>query len=320
MEMNCVNPLVTVCVLTYESSDFVLETLESIKNQTYGNIQLIISDDSSKDSTVSVCQAWLERNMDRFASARIITAESNTGVTANCNRAVKNAEGRWIKLLAGDDILWHDALEILVSRAESLPYDRFFIGGFVQPFSDTQALPRDTSRERELILLGGIGTSEHQLEALRCKNPLFAPTVLLPAAVFGKFCFDETYPFAEDYPMFLHMLEAGYRYINIERPLVRYRIHTNSISNDGRSKKLFTTFYKRKRILEEGLQLPHVGFAVRAKLNHDYNVRLFLDKVGLNRKNAFCQVIFSICLRLNPFFYIGRWAYESKLKKYQHKH
>ena len=167
MGMNCVNPLVTVCVLTYESSDFVLETLESIKNQTYGNIQLIISDDSSKDSTVSVCQAWLERNMDRFASARIITAESNTGVTANCNRAVKNAEGRWIKLLAGDDILWHDALETLVSRAESLPYDRFFIGGFVQPFSDTQDLPRDTSRERELILLGGNTSLKHSDARIR---------------------------------------------------------------------------------------------------------------------------------------------------------
>ena len=309
--------LVTVCVLTYNSAEFVCRTLDSIKNQTYGNIPLVISDDHSTDTTVEVCRQWLEANPDRFASAHVLTAESNTGVTANCNRAAKVAEGRWFKLIAGDDILCADALETLVAKAESLEYDMFFVGGYVQPFSETGDLPRETSMENELKAFGAIADPQHQLEVLRCKNPLLAPTILLPSSVFGRFLFDEKYPFAEDYPMFLHMLEAGYRYINIEKPLVRYRIHTASISNEGRSEKLFTTFYKRKRILEKGLQLPYVDFAVRAKLNHDYRVRLIFDRLGLNRKNLVCQIIFSICLRMNPFFYIGKKAYYRKLEKYR---
>lgn len=315
--MNQNESLVTVCVLTYNSAEFVTETLDSIKNQTYGNIQLIVSDDHSPDSTVDVCTAWVEQHKDRFVSAQVLTVSANTGVTANCNRAVKAAQGKWVKLIAGDDILCEDALETLVSKAESLEYDRYFVGGFVQPFSEAGDLPREADKEKELHLYGGIEDPQKQLEVLRIKNPLMAPTILLPAAVFEKYLFDETYPFAEDYPMFLRMHQTGYRYVNVDRPLVRYRFHTNSISNEGRFEKLFTAFYKRKRILEEGLQLPYVGFVVRAKLNHDYYVRLILDKIGLNRKNMICQIIFSICLRLNPFFFIGKKTYYRKLEKYQ---
>lgn len=309
--------LVTVCLLTYNSAEFVRETLDSIKNQTYHDIRLVISDDFSSDDTVDICRAWLGEHRDRFASAVLLTTDTNTGVTANCNRAVRAAEGRWVKLIAGDDILMAHAVETLVTKAESVEYDRYFVGGFVQPFSQDGDLARENARERQISAFGRIEAPAGQLEVLRCKNLLLAPTVLLPSAVFDRFMFDETYPFAEDYPMFLHMLEAGYRYINLDEPLVRYRIHTSSISNEGRAEKLYSAFYKRKRLLEEGLQLPYVGLAVRAKLNHDYYVRLILDKLGLNRKNMVCQIIFSICLRLNPFFYIGQWSYNNKLKKHQ---
>ncbi|MDR0890977.1 MAG: glycosyltransferase [Endomicrobium sp.] len=52
------NPLVSVCVITYNSSKYVLETLESIKTQTYQNIELIVSDDCSTDDTVEVCENY----------------------------------------------------------------------------------------------------------------------------------------------------------------------------------------------------------------------------------------------------------------------
>ena len=66
MEMNnSSNPLVSV-VVTYNSSATVLETLDSIKNQTYKNIELIITDDFSKDDTVALCQSWVDTNKERF--------------------------------------------------------------------------------------------------------------------------------------------------------------------------------------------------------------------------------------------------------------
>ena len=52
-------PLVSVVVITYNSAKFVIETLESVKSQTYKNIELIISDDCSTDDTVERCRLWL---------------------------------------------------------------------------------------------------------------------------------------------------------------------------------------------------------------------------------------------------------------------
>jgi len=56
--------LVTVAVTTYQSSLYVIETLDSIYNQTYPNIELVISDDSSSDNTVELVNEWvsLEKN------------------------------------------------------------------------------------------------------------------------------------------------------------------------------------------------------------------------------------------------------------------
>ena len=104
-------PLVSVAVITYNSSKYVLDTLESIKAQTYKNIELIISDDSSTDNTMQLCKDWCDQNKDRFVRIQVIEPEKNTGVAANCNRAEAACEGDWVKLIAGDDMLLPDCIE-----------------------------------------------------------------------------------------------------------------------------------------------------------------------------------------------------------------
>ncbi|MBH2024900.1 MAG: glycosyltransferase, partial [Flavobacteriales bacterium] len=82
------NPLVSVVVITYNSSKYVMETLESVKAQTYENIELIISDDGSTDHTIEMCRVWLAQNNNRFPKTKLLTVEENTGIPANCNRGV----------------------------------------------------------------------------------------------------------------------------------------------------------------------------------------------------------------------------------------
>lgn len=64
-------PLVTIAVVTYNSSQTILETLESVKEQTYKNIELIISDDCSSDNTTDICQKWLQKNAIFFSNVQI---------------------------------------------------------------------------------------------------------------------------------------------------------------------------------------------------------------------------------------------------------
>lgn len=64
--------LVSVVVITYNSEKYILETLESIKTQSYKNLELIISDDCSKDDTVMICRDWLDKEGERFIRTKLI--------------------------------------------------------------------------------------------------------------------------------------------------------------------------------------------------------------------------------------------------------
>ncbi|MDP5081486.1 MAG: glycosyltransferase family 2 protein [Winogradskyella sp.] len=121
---NNLNPLVSIIILTYNSSKYVLETLESAKAQSYRNIELIVSDDCSTDNTVEICEIWIEANKDCFIKSEIICTETNTGIPANCNRALNNAKGEWIKYIAGDDILEKECITSFVNFCLSEPKAR----------------------------------------------------------------------------------------------------------------------------------------------------------------------------------------------------
>ena len=75
-------PLVSIIVITYNSSKYVLETLESAKAQTYQNIELIVSDDCSTDNTVEICQNGSKTKNDLFVM-KLITVEKHRH-PANC--------------------------------------------------------------------------------------------------------------------------------------------------------------------------------------------------------------------------------------------
>lgn len=109
------NPLVSIVIITYNQSKYILETLESTRFQTYHNIELIISDDYSTDNTISICKDWLQKNKDRFINVKLVVPHKNTGTAINCNRGVNASTGKWIKLLAGDDKLPPESINDFVN-------------------------------------------------------------------------------------------------------------------------------------------------------------------------------------------------------------
>ena len=114
-------PLVSVRVVTYNSSKTVEETLDSIYNQTYSNIELIISDDCSKDNTVAICRNWIELHKERFVRTEMITVDKNTGVTGNVNRSEEACKGVWVKGIAGDDVLMPNCIQIYMEYVNNHP-------------------------------------------------------------------------------------------------------------------------------------------------------------------------------------------------------
>lgn len=113
--------IVDVCVITYCSAKYVLQTLDSIYAQTYPNIRLIISDDCSKDNTVEICQQWLVDHGERFIDTTILETPYNQGIVFNCKRAFAKVESSYYMMIAGDDYLDSTHIEKCMAKYQEMP-------------------------------------------------------------------------------------------------------------------------------------------------------------------------------------------------------
>ena len=132
---------ISIIVLTYNSENYVLGTLESAYRQDFdGDIELIVSDDASSDGTVRLCEDWLKKHEDRFIDTILMTSPENTGVTANIDRACRRATGEWLKVIAGDDVLMDDCITKLLRSANGYGDKCCFISAQALVFSEDREL------------------------------------------------------------------------------------------------------------------------------------------------------------------------------------
>lgn len=94
-------PLVTVVCICYNQAKFVVEALQSVRRQTYPNIQLIVVDDASTDSSAGVIRTCLTK----FPNATFLPLQTNGGNCKAFNLALKHVEGEYVIDLAADDVL-----------------------------------------------------------------------------------------------------------------------------------------------------------------------------------------------------------------------
>lgn len=243
-------PMVSVILITYNSARYVLETLESVRAQTWKNIELIVSDDGSTDHTVQICSNWLAENKDRFPSTKLITVPQNTGIPANCNRGFLASGGDWIKMVSGDDLLIDNAIEDNLEYARQFP-DASFIASDVREIDENGVLIRDKVTNEGLVFFTGIPSAKKQLKAYsRWPAFLNTPTFFCRKEVMEKigYC-DEEFKIYEDITMVIRAMERGFKLHYMKKPTVEYRIHRNSISrntgiNDTRDKEAFRIFKK----------------------------------------------------------------------------
>ena len=113
-----VRPLVTVIATCYNHSAFVLESLESVRHQTYSPVQLIIMDDYSTDGSDGLIRDWIRRYR---VSCTYLRNRRNRGICQTLNRALGHATGKYIAILATDDVWMAGKLEHQVTLMEDLP-------------------------------------------------------------------------------------------------------------------------------------------------------------------------------------------------------
>lgn len=108
-------PLVSVCIPAYNNAEYIKDTIDSILNQTYQNIELVIVDDNSKDNTYELIQEIGDERIKLYHN------DKNLGMSGNWNRCLSLCTGKYAKLVCADDILSPDALKREVDALEANP-------------------------------------------------------------------------------------------------------------------------------------------------------------------------------------------------------
>jgi glycosyltransferase involved in cell wall biosynthesis len=99
------SPLVSVVIPTYNGGPFIAQAIRSALDQTMGSLEVVIVDDASTDDTLEIVGRIADHRV------RVLTSEGNVGAGANWNRAVRAAQGRYVKLLCQDDVLERTCIE-----------------------------------------------------------------------------------------------------------------------------------------------------------------------------------------------------------------
>lgn len=111
-------PLVTILAISYNQEKYVIDTLNSIKAQTYSNIQLIIADDGSKDNTKQLIREWVPEN---WPDAVFLDHPVNMGVTKNLNSGLPYIKGVYYQFIGCEDLMMPDKIEKQVTIFEQHP-------------------------------------------------------------------------------------------------------------------------------------------------------------------------------------------------------
>lgn len=112
------HPLVTVIALCYNHARFVIECLDSIRNQTYPHLQIIIMDDCSRDDSVEIVQEWINRY---GIACKFIAHQKNQGLCRTLNEALVHATGKYVAMVACDDAWMPNRIATQITVMETLP-------------------------------------------------------------------------------------------------------------------------------------------------------------------------------------------------------
>ena len=225
-------PLVSIIVITYNSVEYILETLNSAFTQTYQNLELIVTDDCSGDNTVELAELWINEHKDRFLSSKIITTPVNTGTPANCNRGIKLCKGQWIKIIAGDDILMETCVASFVEELANNVESRF-IASDMQYINAAGEIQENKDFRYNAIRGYFFSLKAEEQLKLYARIPLFlnSPSFFMHKPTLERInYFDEEFRIYDDLPLILKLLEKGIRIDYLDKKTVKYRTYENSLS------------------------------------------------------------------------------------------
>lgn len=233
-------PLVSVIAVCFNHERWVINTLESIINQTYKEIELIIIDDASSDSS----QYLIVNYVRGKKSVEIILHNTNMGICFTLNEGIRLAKGKYIQVIACDDELLPDKIEMQVAEFEdALQLDDsigvLYSDAYLMNEEGVYGNARFIQRARLFYEIPEKNIHDRLLKG----NFIPAPSALIRKYVFDDMGgYDENLYF-EDYEFWLRVSKK-YSFIYSDKIKTKYRVLSDSMSHNNRNWNFQLTILK----------------------------------------------------------------------------
>lgn len=299
-------PLVSICIPTYNGDKYLTETLECAINQTYPNIEIIITDDCSTDNTTSICEFYAKQ--DR--RIKFYQNKTNLGLKGNWCEAIDrtNKDSDWIKFLFQDDLMHTSTVEKMIDCALSTNVN--FVLCDREYIFEKEVTSDIRNNYNNIIKTNTIFSKSNKYQPDKTVELIYPyvfhnclgepPCMLIKKETFEKNEFDNDLPQLIDYVFALNrIIKEDFYYLN--KKLIKFRVHFNSQTSkntlDKSNKKKFLlkeleiNFYEKLKICQlitekEEFQLikKRIGAEDLNKIKKFFFYKSYV-RISLNKKN-----------------------------------
>lgn len=218
--------LVSVVVPVYNVEKYLRQCLDSVINQTYRCLEILVVDDGSTDGSAVLCDEYLSRD-ERVQVFHI----ANQGLSAARNYAIDRARGKFIAFVDSDDWLEEKAIQILIDKAITTNADVISCRFYQEYVNKTE----ESSEARELFTAQGEDILKAVVLERKVSNDVW--NKLYKAELFESIRYPNGRVY-EDIATTYQLLQKAEKLTHIPDCLIHYRNRKNSISNDHSMKRL----------------------------------------------------------------------------------
>ena len=299
--MNEDKPLISVIMPTYNHAIFIREAIESVLNQTYSNLELIIIDNYSKDNTEQIVSSFTDSRIKyfKFANHGIIAASRNFGID--------NSQGEYLTFIDSDDIWLPNKLNIQLEYLRDNPDVSLACCSLIIK-SINRRYSNKIIATKSKIHTGYIYNQLLNFNFIPCASVMVKASTLNDTG-----CFDEKPEFitAEDWDLWLRIAREN-KITFIPKVLGIYRMHSTNLFLEGkrleRSLSVINKHFKRGWITKKQAERARANFYFRegwASIEKDAKTsRLLFYKALHNDKGnlrIYCVNVLGLFLSVFPF-------------------
>lgn len=255
--------LVSVIVPAYNYDCYIIDTIESLKRQTYSNIEIILIDDCSQDNTKTIVNEWLAENPGKFTDFIYVRLPRNLGFEWAVNIGLCLSKGEYVVFHDADDISHDEKIEKQVKYLQEHP-DTAALGTIFSSFRDD--ISNITSTSNWISFDANEIEKNYKIDIKHC---VCYGTLMIRAYIIDEIIgFNKAVLFSNDFFFVSNIVNHDFIVENLNENLLFYRNHDKQFSRSLYEDDTVTHNYKEKRKKNEGqtsIIVPIKGISDKVK-------------------------------------------------------